>query len=191
MLLWRVFGNDDPIILGNSCTVSKFFDLVRVALWESTFLSLSLCSKCVCNVPFIWGVQNIEWIQNRFSFSPFQCDGMNKKEKKLKSQFVLKINKANVPISVTCGSKAPFSIWILINHESNQAPVALCFCSTLSLVGLTHWGLMFYFPSGLTVWHQQPWERKDGWSLRLWSGPMAPVLDGIIEGCMYWFARLL
>lgn len=48
VLLWRVFGNDDAVILGNSCTVPRFFDLVRVALWESTFLSISLCSKCVC-----------------------------------------------------------------------------------------------------------------------------------------------
>lgn len=47
VLLWQVFGNDDPIILGNSCTVSQFFDLVRVALWESNFpLYLSVPSVC-------------------------------------------------------------------------------------------------------------------------------------------------
>lgn len=84
VLLWRVFGNDDPIILGNSCTVSKFFDLVRVALWESTFLSISLCSKCVCNVPFIWGVQNIEWIQNHFSFPPLNVMEWTKRKKNQK-----------------------------------------------------------------------------------------------------------
>lgn len=158
MLLWRVFGNDDPISWGNSCTVSKFFDLVRVALWESTFLSLSLFQVCVqCSVHLR---SPKYWVNSKpFFFSSFSMWWNEQKGKKNQkpSLFWKQINKANVPISVTCGSKAPFSIWILINHESNQSPVALCFCSTLPLVGLTHWGLTFYLLSGLPVWHQQPW----------------------------------
>uniref|UniRef100_A0A4X1SZS5 Uncharacterized protein n=1 Tax=Sus scrofa TaxID=9823 RepID=A0A4X1SZS5_PIG len=92
VLLWRVFGNDDPIILGNSCTVSKFFDLVRVALWESTFLSLSVPSVCAMFRSSEESKIASEF-KNHFSFPPFQCDGMNKKEKIQKTQFVLKINK--------------------------------------------------------------------------------------------------
>lgn len=92
VLLWRVFGNDDPIILGNSCTVSKFFDLVRVALWESTFLSISLFQVCVqCSIHP--RSQKYQVNSKPFFFSSFQCDGMNKKEKKSKIHFVLKINK--------------------------------------------------------------------------------------------------
>lgn len=83
MLLWRVFGDDDAVILGNSCTVPQFFDLVRVALWESTFLSiLSVQSVCVCNVPF-WGVQNIKWIQNHFCFLIFNVMEWTKTIKKI------------------------------------------------------------------------------------------------------------
>ncbi|KAF6384731.1 growth associated protein 43 [Rhinolophus ferrumequinum] len=47
VLLWRVFGNDDPIIWGNSCTVSKF---LIWCVWPcgSPLSSLSLSVPSVC-----------------------------------------------------------------------------------------------------------------------------------------------
>jgi hypothetical protein len=59
----------------------------------SSLSSLSLSLPSVYNVPFIWGVQKIEWIQNHFCFLLFNVMKWTKRKKKLKTQFVLKINK--------------------------------------------------------------------------------------------------
>lgn len=70
-------------------TVSKFFDLVRVALWESTFLSISVPSVCAM---FRSSEESkiLSEFKNHFCFLPFQCDGMNKTEKKSKNPVCFK-----------------------------------------------------------------------------------------------------